>query len=364
MQRSKLEYLTKNLQHKSKLDLIEKIDPNNDYDFDLLAEKFLREPDTKDPFILLAIPNYMDPTFVEKYKQKYVKKFEEINELCIKNKIKPFFKDPTNLRECELTREDLCEQVYESELNEYFNVKSFRDYDPPVYDPQNENNKKRLRFNFIKNDKRIHKLYNDIQEYEDREKGWGYHNFDHVSNVVRWVEQLLREFKYDDDFIEEAMIAGILHDTGCIEGKKDHQFRSYEFAKNYLQENNIKLKNEQMVLDAIKLHSDGFDTDNIMALVLILSDKLDIKFNRVTIEGAKVEGMRQMRFIKEAEIKIFDNTLKINYICADGIDLAELERYYFIPKVFKSIKTFGEKFNLTIELTMNNKLWDAYYLIK
>jgi len=220
------------------------------------------------------------------------------------------------------------------------------------------------RFNFIKNDKRIHKLYNDIQEYEDREKGWGYHNFDHVSNVVRWVEQLLREFKYDDDFIEEAMIAGILHDTGCLEGKKDHQFRSYEFAKNYLKENNIKLKNEQMVLDAIKLHSDGFDTDNIMALVLILSDKLDIKFNRVTIEGAKVEGMRQMRFIKEAEIKIFDNTLKINYICVDGIDLKELEGYYFIPKVFKAIKTFGEKFNLKIELTMNNKLWDAYYLIK
>ena len=218
------------------------------------------------------------------------------------------------------------------------------------------------KFNLIKNDKRIHKLYNDIQEYEDREKGWGYHNFDHVINVVTWVEQLLRAFNYDDDFIEEALIAALLHDTGCIEGKKDHQFRSYEFAKKYLQENNIKLKNEQMVLDAIKLHSDGFETDNIMALVLILSDKLDIKYNRVTIEGAKIEGMRQMSYVKEAEIKIDKDILKINYICDNELNLQELENYYFIPKVFKSIKSFANKLGLSVKLTLNNKLWDAYYL--
>lgn len=218
------------------------------------------------------------------------------------------------------------------------------------------------KFNFIKNDKRIQNLYHEIQEYEDREKGWGYHNFDHVNNVVRWVEQILRELGYDDEFIEEAMIAGILHDTGCIIGKKDHQFRSYEFAKNYFKKNNIKLKNEEMVLEAIKLHSDGFDTDNIMALVLIFSDKLDIKYNRVTIEGAKIEGMRQMRFIKEAEIKIDNNTLKINYVYEPGMDLVELERYYFIPKVFKAIKTFGEKLNLSVALTLNSKPWKAYYL--
>ena len=138
MKRSKFEYLIKNLPQKQKWDLIEKVDPNGNYDFNYLVEKFLKEPDTKDPFMLLAVPNYLDPVFVENYKQKYVKKFEEINELCIKNKIKPFFENPTNLRECELIREDLCEQVNESELNEFFNVKSFRDYIPPVYEEENK----------------------------------------------------------------------------------------------------------------------------------------------------------------------------------------------------------------------------------
>lgn len=217
------------------------------------------------------------------------------------------------------------------------------------------------KFNFVNNDEFIKVRYKQIEEYEDREKGWGYHNFDHVTNVCNWVEQLLRALKYDEGFIEEAKISAILHDTGCIEGKQNHQYRGYEFAKQYLKDNNLKLKYEDLVLEAIKLHSDGFDTDNMMALVLILSDKLDIKYNRVTIEGFKIEGMRQMQYIKEAEIQIDDGTLKINYICDDKIDIEELNNYYFIPKVFKAIKTFADKLNLSVELTLNDKPWNAFY---
>ena len=142
MQRSKLEYLIKNLPERQKWDILEKMDPNNDYDFDFLTVEFLKQHDTTDHFVLLAVPNYMDPVFVENFKQKYAKIFEEINNLCKKYGIKPFFEDPTNLPECELTREDLCEQLYESELNSFFNVKSFREYNPPVYNPKNDDDKK------------------------------------------------------------------------------------------------------------------------------------------------------------------------------------------------------------------------------
>lgn len=141
MNRSKLEYFIKNLMEYKKKEIIEEIDPNGDFKFDHLTIEFLKNPDTTDPFVLLAVPNYMDPTFVEAYKQKYVKQFELINDLCIKNNIYPFFKDPTNLVESELTREEICEQVHESILNEFFNVKSFREYQPPIYKPNNNENK-------------------------------------------------------------------------------------------------------------------------------------------------------------------------------------------------------------------------------
>ena len=138
MERCKLEYIIKNLPEYKKREFIEAVDPNGDYDFDPMAVEFLRQPDTKDPFILLAVPNYMDPAFVEAYKQKYVKKFEEINEMCIKNRIHPFFKNPSDVVESEATREELCELEEESVLNAFFGVESFRDYNPPVYQPEKE----------------------------------------------------------------------------------------------------------------------------------------------------------------------------------------------------------------------------------
>ena len=51
----------------------------------------------------------------------------------IKNNTYPFFKDPTNLVECEKTRLDLVRMVPEKIINEFFSVENFGDYYPPKY---------------------------------------------------------------------------------------------------------------------------------------------------------------------------------------------------------------------------------------
>ena len=86
--------------------------------------------------------------------------------------------------------------------------------------------KKLNKFEKIKNDKRIIEVYNKISEFEDLDKGWAHHNLDHVKNVAKLVESLLKKLGYDENFIEEAKIAAILHDTGAIGGKKNHAMRS------------------------------------------------------------------------------------------------------------------------------------------
>lgn len=65
-------------------------------------------------------------------------------------------------------------------------------------------------FEKIKSDKNIIKLYNKISEFEDFNKGWAYHNLEHVENVTKIIELLLQALNYDKDFIEEAKIAAIL----------------------------------------------------------------------------------------------------------------------------------------------------------
>ena len=140
MDRSKFEYLTKyvfrNCGEDKWWELKETVDLENKYEFNFLIVKFLKNPDTTDENILIAIPNYENSVNIEECKQKYIKIFKRINALCIECKIYPFFKNPSDLRESEITREDLCRQVPEEKLNNFFGVESFYDYNPPVYEPE------------------------------------------------------------------------------------------------------------------------------------------------------------------------------------------------------------------------------------
>lgn len=215
-------------------------------------------------------------------------------------------------------------------------------------------------FNMIKDDEKIIKHYNEISIFEDFDEGCAHHDFKHVFNVSKLVEKLLKDLNYYSEFIEEAKIAAILHDTGCLQGKDGHALRSYEYAKDYLEEKNIHLKNYDLVLEAIKIHSDGFDTNNIIALTLILSDKLDIKHTRVAKAGYNMIGMRQFLYIQDILVEIKNNILKVNFICDNAINKKELEEYYFIPKVFKAIKAFSNKLELDSIVLFNNKKWEAF----
>lgn len=216
------------------------------------------------------------------------------------------------------------------------------------------------KFERVQKDRKIIEVYSKISEFEDKDKGLAYHNLEHVTNVSNLVEVLLKKFNYDENFIEEAKIAAILHDTGAIEGKENHAQRSYEFAKEYIKTNKIILKNEELVLEAIKIHSDGFNSDNIIALTLILSDKLDIKYTRVAAEGYNVKGMRELQYIKDILIEIKDGCLEIQFICSDNINKKELEEFYFMIKVFKAIVAFSEKMNLNSKVLFNEDEWEIF----
>ena len=219
------------------------------------------------------------------------------------------------------------------------------------------------KFEFVKNDKKIINIYNKISINENQRKGWAHHDYNHVINVATLTEKLLQDLNYDKTFIEEAKIAALLHDTGCLEGKEGHPQRSYEFAKTYIKNNNLNLNNEALVLEAIEIHSNGFETDNVIALTLILSDKLDIKHTRIAEEGYNIEGMRQLQYIKDILVNIKNDILTINFKCDNKINKNELEEFYFIPKVFKSINAFSNKMELKAQVLFNDSKWEAFYNI-
>lgn len=214
-------------------------------------------------------------------------------------------------------------------------------------------------YNFIYNDGRIREIYKSIDERENANvDAWGHHNFNHVSNVKDIVEEILRMLNYDNEFIEEAKIAAIMHDVGAIQGKENHAERSYIYAKNYFNENNINIEHKEQVLEAIKNHSDGFDSDNIIQLALILADKLDIKYTRPTKRGLEIPGNRQYGNIENINTEIKDGALKIKFKSNDKLDKKELEDFYFMKKVGNAIKSFANKLNLKYEVFLNGEEWN------
>lgn len=129
MERRKLEYLTRRVNINDLKKLYGMIDYEGIYHFNQKVAEVLKEGGTMYGILPPEDRKELDIQFMV----EYMIRFEEMNQLCIKNKTAPFFLDPTNLSECEKIREDLVESRPEEELNAFFGVSSYEEYIPPLY---------------------------------------------------------------------------------------------------------------------------------------------------------------------------------------------------------------------------------------
>ncbi len=210
----------------------------------------------------------------------------------------------------------------------------------------------------ILDDPTILKRYQEVKIYEEKTGGWAYHGFLHVKNVTLLVEQILESSDFSKEFIYKAKIAVLLHDVGANIGKEDHAYRSYLFAKNYFLLHHILFDDMDLVLEAIRIHSDGFDTDNMIALALILADKLDVKKTRISDAGLQVIGNRQYAHMEDIYLKIEDQILKINFITDGSLDILEFQEYYFTKKIVQAIRSFAFKLHLHYLILIDHNVFD------
>ena len=210
----------------------------------------------------------------------------------------------------------------------------------------------------LNTNKEILNIYKKIEEKEIKDGGWAFHNYNHVKNVSMIAEKILKDLNFDENTIYKCKIACLLHDVGALKGKEEHAQRSYEYAKKLFKKNNWIFDGIDSILDAIKNHSSGFETKNIITLSIILADKLDIKKTRISDEGKKIKGNRQYSHIEDIIISIKNNTITINFITDKNIDIEEVNNYYFTSKVFKAIISFSKILNLNYSILMDNNIWN------
>ena len=214
-------------------------------------------------------------------------------------------------------------------------------------------NGKMTPYESVTTDPAITQIYDQITAIELEQHETAHHGMPHILRVTKRTAQLLHGVHAGGTLIEEACLAAYLHDVGKLQGKKDHAARSYQFAKAYFKEHGILLTHEKDVLEAIKEHSNGFDAENPIARALILADKLDISYERLTPYALMETGIRQMRHIRSVRTEIAYGTkpmLHVTLECAPEIDLEELRDYPFLRKVERAIDAFADYFFLTADV--------------
>ena len=137
MRRCKLEYMIKNIPLIPRKRLIYLFDVDSQFHFD---EFYIRELENFKNMeaiteecaekILYECLKEMD----EERRKKYEQIFNEINEICITNKTYPIFNDSSNIEDCLKIRKEVLRMYEEEKISIFFNDKTLRDYNPPIYE--------------------------------------------------------------------------------------------------------------------------------------------------------------------------------------------------------------------------------------
>lgn len=141
---------------------------------------------------------------------------------------------------------------------------------------------------------------------------------DHVRLVRKYALMLARLEKADKHVVE---IASLLHDIGKYKGRDEHNVRSYELAKEFLEKLNVEKK--ELILKCILKHSSRFseEENEIEVKVVQSADGLGTLFD----EGWQSDWAKNTP--RDLILKIFDKTLyKLNLESAKKIAIPQIKK--------------------------------------
>jgi metal-dependent HD superfamily phosphatase/phosphodiesterase len=203
-------------------------------------------------------------------------------------------------------------------------------------------------------DESIKNIYDKVDNLTS--KRWTTHGMRHINNVVKLVENVLRELKQPENIIQYGMIAAYLHDVGVMHGKNNHAQNGYLFVKDYLKDKDLPEDIKDMIAEAIKNHSEASENSDLLSIVLVFADKLDISKSRLLEEAYEEDGLKEIQYVNGVKVSISDKLI-VNFDCDKRFNKEEFEKYYFCNKVFKAIAQLAKYLNKDYQVNINKKEW-------
>lgn len=211
-----------------------------------------------------------------------------------------------------------------------------------------------MRYEDVLNDKYIINIIESIEDFENSEyDARADHGRKHAIKVVNIIEKIMLSLNCSKEYIELGKITGILHDIGCLKGKKNHAAISYDMAKVYLEDKDINEVDKDIILSAIFDHRQGDNIQSIIGASLLIADKIDLDKTRILEQGLNVEGFKELINIEKVDVDIIENNLIVDMKTNNKFSKLEFMKYYFIPKAISITKKASEYLGLVSEFNIN-----------
>ena len=210
----------------------------------------------------------------------------------------------------------------------------------------------------VKNDRAV-KAY--IAKADESLSALGYteHSFAHVGLVANTAKYILETLGYDAHQIEQAQIAGYLHDIGNVVNRVDHSQSGAVMAFRILDNMEMDPEDIATIIAAIGNHDEGTGVPvNAVAAALILADKSDVRRSRVREKDSskfdfhdRVNYSVQKGSLRINEAKtVVELELEIDTAYGSVMDYFEI----FMERMILCRKA-AEKLGLHFRLTINGQ---------
>lgn len=209
----------------------------------------------------------------------------------------------------------------------------------------------------ILNDEEIKTIINSINDVIIVDN-YGCHGMEHVKRVMNYVSIILSGIGCDEHTIELGNIAAYLHDIGAINGKTGHAARSALFAEEYLTKLNMNTKDKEMIIDAIKNHSEG--SKSYIGAALTFADKIDMHKNRMLRFKEGNYFHDNIKHMLDVKLSVDKNNIIVN-IATDGMfDYNSLKEY---SKMITKPEEMAKYLNRKCIFQIDGKEIDLYSIV-
>jgi len=175
-----------------------------------------------------------------------------------------------------------------------------------------------------------------------------WHGHGHARNVAKLATDFLRQVGASKREVVIGQVAGLVHDMGLINGKKEHDKKGALIVGEFLERiGGLSEEEIGMIVHAVANHSNGEEMGNNLDLAVLIADKMDVARDRVAV--GKRGLPRELGKILEVKVRVEEEHMVLSWAVEGEFDfgvIAEWDKMVSVPR--RVAEWLGKEFRFEV----------------